>query len=97
MKQIGIIFPDDLSTNNKVLSEIKKTDPLLIYEPCDTFYQIKHHKHKLVILISALRHWKQKLESDFNNIIHVKTLRSKKLPEFFLPVFVNEKSILVQA
>ena len=79
MKQIGIIFPDDLSTNNKVLSEIKKTDPLLIYEPCDTFYQIKHHKHKLVILISALRHWKQKLESDFNNIIHIKITKDRNI------------------
>ena len=45
MKNIGIIFPDELSTNNKVLSAIKKSDPLLVYEPCDTFYQIKHHKH----------------------------------------------------
>ena len=55
MKQIGLIFPDDLSTNNKVLTAIEAADPLLLYEPCDTFYQLKHHKHKLVLLITALR------------------------------------------
>ena len=33
MKQIGIIFPDDLSTNNKVLSEIKKTDLKALERP----------------------------------------------------------------
>ena len=64
MKQIGVIFPDDLATNNKVLSTIDKADPLLLYEPCDTFYQINHHKHKLVFLISSLRHWKKVLEKD---------------------------------
>ena len=68
MKNIGIIFPDELSTNNKVLSAIKKSDPLLVYEPCDTFYQIKHHKHKLVLLISGLRHWMKELEKDFETV-----------------------------
>ena len=68
MKEIGLIFPDDLSTNNSVLSTIKSTDLLVIYEPCDTFYQINHHKHKLVLLISALRHWKKELESKFTSI-----------------------------
>ena len=79
MKQIGLIFPDDLSTNNKVLTAIDASDPLLLYEPCDTFYQLKHHKHKLVLLISALRHWKGSLERDFNNIIHVKITKDRNI------------------
>ena len=79
MKQIGLIFPDDLSTNNKVLTAIDTSDPLLLYEPCDTFYQLKHHKHKLVLLISALRHWKDSLERDFNNIIHVKITKDRNI------------------
>ena len=78
MKQIGLIFPDDLASNNKVLTSIDKTDPLLLYEPCDTFYQIGHHKHKLVLLLSALRHWKIQLEKDFRNIIHVKITKDRK-------------------
>ena len=64
MKQMGLIFPDDLSTNNEVLTSISNSDTLLLYEPCDTFYQLRHHKHKLVLLISALRHWKKDLEKD---------------------------------
>ena len=79
MKQIGLIFPDDLSTNNKVLSSIKSSDPLLLYEPCDTYYQLKHHKHKLVLQISALRHWKEKLENDFTKIIHIKITKDRNI------------------
>ena len=78
MKNIGLIFPDDLASNNKVLSTIKKNDPLLLYEPCDSFYQINHHKHKLVLQISALRHWKINLEKDFKNIIHIKISKDRK-------------------
>ncbi|MDA0671042.1 MAG: cryptochrome/photolyase family protein, partial [Proteobacteria bacterium] len=77
MKQIGVIFPDDLSVNNKVLTAINKSNPLLVYEPCDTFYQLKHHKHKLVLLISALRHWTKYLEKDFKNIIHIKITKKR--------------------
>jgi len=79
MKQIGLILPDNLSTNNKVLLSIKSSDPLLIYEPCDTFYQINHHKHKLVLLISALRHWKKELEIEFENIIHIKITKDRNI------------------
>ncbi|MBD62630.1 MAG: cryptochrome/photolyase family protein [Gammaproteobacteria bacterium] len=78
MKHIGLIFPDDLASNNKVLSIIKKDDPLLLFEPCDSFYQINHHKHKLVLQISALRHWKLNLEKDFKNIIHIKISKDRK-------------------
>ena len=78
MKQIGLIFPDDLAANNKVLSTIKKTDPLILYEPCDTFYQLSHHKYKLVMLLSALRHWKINLEKSFKNIVHVKITKERK-------------------
>ena len=77
MKQIGLIFPDDLASNNTVLSTLKKTDPLLLYEPCDTFYQLNHHKHKLVFLLSALRHWKIFLEKNYKNIVHVKITKKR--------------------
>tara|TARA_B100000287_G_C20652824_1_gene787547 strand:- start:815 stop:2314 length:1500 start_codon:yes stop_codon:yes gene_type:complete len=77
MKQIGLIFPDDLATNNQVLTKIKNTDPLLLYEPCDTFYQLSHHKHKLVMLLSALRHWKINLEKKYKNIIHIKITKDR--------------------
>ena len=77
MKNMGLIFPDELSANNKVLSAIKNTEPLLLYEPCDFFYKLKHHKHKLVLLISGLRHWKKELEKDFQNIVHIKITKDR--------------------
>ena len=79
MNQIGLIFPDDLSTNNEVLNSINNSDPLLLYEPCDTFYQLKHHKHKITLLISALRHWKKDLEKNFKNIIHIKISKDRNI------------------
>ena len=72
MKRIGIIFPDDLAVNNKTLQQLNDGDTLLIYEPCDTFYQINHHKQKIAFLISALRHWKEELQKKYSNIIHIK-------------------------
>ena len=72
MKNIGIIFPDDLAVNNKTLQHLSPEDMLLIYEPCDTFYQINHHKQKIAFLISALRHWKEELQKKYSNIIHIK-------------------------
>ena len=72
MKQLGIILPDDLAINNIALRFLDKSDALLIYEPCDTFYQINHHKQKIAFLISALRHWKEELQKKYVNIIHIK-------------------------
>ncbi|MGY8771886.1 MAG: cryptochrome/photolyase family protein, partial [Gammaproteobacteria bacterium] len=67
MKQLGIILPDDLAANNIALKFLEKSDALLIYEPCDTFYQINHHKQKIAFLISALRHWKEELQKKYAN------------------------------
>ena len=72
MKQLGIIFPDDLAANNLAIKQLKASDYLLLYEPCDTFYQINHHKQKIAFLISALRHLKKSLEKKYKNIIHIK-------------------------
>ena len=68
MKSLRIIFPDQLSKNNPVLIDIDTNDFLLFYEPIDTFYEIKHHKHKLVLLLSAFRSLVS--EQTHKNIIH---------------------------
>tara|TARA_Y100001949_G_scaffold159375_1_gene150214 strand:- start:601 stop:2100 length:1500 start_codon:yes stop_codon:yes gene_type:complete len=78
MKALGIIFPDQLSINNKVLQKIGSKDVLLLYEPVDTFYQIRHHKQKIAFLISSIRHWHQSLQKKFNNIIHIKIHKDHK-------------------
>ena len=63
MKSLVIIFPDQLSKDNKVLNHLNDNNLLLLYEPVDTFYEISHHKHKLVFQISSFRHF-------INNLKH---------------------------
>ena len=70
MKSLGIIFPDQLSLTNPVLDQMEKDDTLLFYEPLDTFYDIPHHKHKLVFLISSFRHFIKKISHE--KILHKK-------------------------
>ena len=75
MKSLRIIFPDQLSKNNPVLIDIDTNDFLLFYEPIDTFYEIKHHKHKLVLLLSAFRSLVSK--QTHKNIIHHRVSKGK--------------------
>ena len=70
MKVLRIIFADQLSLSNLVLNNLNKDDFLLFYEPLDTFYEIKHHKHKITLLISSLRKLVTKVKH--TNIIHHK-------------------------
>ena len=76
MKQLGIILPDDLAINNIALTFLDKSDVLLMFEPCDTFYHINHHKQKIAFLISSLRHWKEELQKKYTNIIHIKICKN---------------------
>ena len=77
MKCLRIVFTDQLSKNNPVLVRVPNDDIVLFYEPMDTFYEINHHKQKIVFLISSLRHFvaNQKL----TNIIHKKVNKKYKL------------------
>ena len=51
MKTLKIILPDQLSKNNPIYSDLNNDDYLLFYEPLDTFFEINHHKQKIVFLI----------------------------------------------
>ena len=77
MKSLGLIFPDQLSKNNLVYENLNKDDTLLYFEPVQTFYDIPHHKQKIIFLISSLR----KLIQSHNreNSIHKKI--SKQPPK----------------
>ena len=77
MKRLKIIFADQLSKNNPVLSDINSQDYLLFYEPLDTFYDIKQHKQKIVLLVSAIRSLVK--DQTHNNILHHKINKSHKL------------------
>ena len=84
MKSLVLVFPDQLSKRNKVLNHLKDSNLLLLYEPLDTFYEISHHKHKLVFQISSFRHYIDQL--DYKNFRHEKI--SKK-PKKFLDYLKN--------
>ena len=77
MKSLGLIFPDQLSKNNLVYKNLNKDDILLYFEPVQTFYDIPHHKQKIIFLISSFR----KLIQSHNreNSIHKKI--SKQPPK----------------
>ncbi len=77
MKSLRIIFIDQLSLNNPVFLDIKRDDSLLFYEPCDTFNEIKHHKQKIVFLVSSIRKFIQK--QNHKNIIHCKISKNKRI------------------
>ena len=65
-----LLLPDQLSKNNKVLDFLKDDNLLLLYEPHDSFYEISHHKHKLVFQISSFRHFINSI--NYKNVIHEK-------------------------
>ena len=70
MKVLRIVFADQLSLSNLALNNLNNDDFLLFYEPLDTFYEIRHHKHKITLLISSLRKLVTKVKH--TNIIHHK-------------------------
>ena len=76
MKSLVLIFPDQLSRDNKVLNHLTDNNLLLLYEPVDTFYEISHHKHKLVFQISSFRHFINNLKH--KNFIHQKISKKPK-------------------
>lgn len=55
MSSLGLVFVDQLSKNNLVYESISKEDSLLFFEPMSSFYELPHHKQKLIYLITSLR------------------------------------------
>ena len=93
MNTLGIILPDQLSFNNPVLSSIDDKDFLLLYEPMSAFYEIKSHKQKIVFLISALRHFMQKITHE--NILHKKIEKKPQSLDKYLKEIHNSNSFSV--
>ena len=76
MKTLKIILPDQLSENNPIYSDLNNDDYLMFYEPLDTFFEINHHKQKIVFLISSFR--KIINNNSHKNIIHRKITKNSK-------------------
>ena len=87
MKVLRIVFADQLSLSNLALNNLNKDDFLLFYEPLDTFYEIRHHKHKITLLISSLRKLVTKVKH--TNIIHHKITKTVSYTHLTLPTIAG--------
>jgi deoxyribodipyrimidine photolyase-related protein len=63
MKKAAWILGDQLSLNNSALRVLDKaTDMVVMTESLEHARELSHHKHKLMLCFSAMRHFKQELE-----------------------------------
>jgi len=62
MAKLGVIFGDQLNTDNSVLRALDSSaDFLLMGELADEVEYVQHHIQKIVLIFSAMRHFKQEL------------------------------------
>lgn len=77
MKTLRVILKDQLSQSISSLAQANKdTDVILMCETLDEFTHVKHHKKKIVFLISAMRHFANELKEAGFNVVYV-TLNDK--------------------
>ena len=73
MKTLRIILWDHLSHDVSSLSDLDmQTDTILMCETADDCTYVKHHKKKLVFLLSAMRHFAKELIDKGCNVIYTK-------------------------
>ena len=66
------LFPDQLSRSLSSLADINRDEDIVFFvEAHDEYTYVKHHKQKLVLLISAMRHFADELERDGIRIDYV--------------------------
>lgn len=59
------LFPDQLSRSLSSLADINRDEDIVLFvEANDEYTYVKHHKQKLVLLISAMRHFADELERE---------------------------------
>ena len=88
---VGIVFPDQLSNNNPVISSLSGEDCLIIYEPLPTFYEISHHIQKIGFMVSATRHYLDSLNIPCK-IIHEKISKNPQTIEAILQSLIKNST-----
>ena len=89
MSSLGLVFLDQLSKNNLVYKNINKDDDLLFFEPMISFYELPHHKQKLIYLITSIRKYIPTL--GHKNIIHEKICKDHPGLSIVLKKILAEK------
>lgn len=73
MKKLILILNDQLSYNISSLREyVHGRDRILFVESFSEYRKVKHHKKKIVFLLSAMRHFAKKLEMQNYDITYIK-------------------------
>ena len=73
MTTLRVILNDQLSENISSLENCKKSqDIIFMSEVKEEYTYVKHHKKKVVFLISAMRHFKEQLLRKGYNIVYTK-------------------------
>lgn len=72
MHKICVVFWDQLSHDLSSLKVIdKKNDTVLMFEVKEQCTYVKHHKKKLVFLLSAMRHFADELKNQGYNLVYI--------------------------
>jgi len=61
VKKLAVILGDQLSLNISSLEKISKDDHVLMMEVMSEASYVKHHKHKIILIFSAMRHYAKNL------------------------------------
>ncbi len=73
MKTLRFLYPDQLSYDISSLKDLNpENDTILLCETFDWFTNVKHHKKKIVFILSAMRHFAQTLNKKKWPLIYVK-------------------------
>ena len=71
MAKLIVILADQLSPALPSLREAKGDDVILLAEVKQEASYVKHHKHKIILLFSAMRHFAEVLRQQDRNVIYV--------------------------
>lgn len=73
MSVLRVILSSQLNFNISSLADVdKQNDIVLMCEPDIQMFHVKHHKKKIVFLLSAMRHFAAELKSKKFNVIYIK-------------------------
>lgn len=62
-KKLTLILGDQLSLNNQALANTRANDIILMAEVASEAGYVPHHKHKIALIFSAMRHFSEHLRS----------------------------------
>jgi deoxyribodipyrimidine photolyase-related protein len=72
VKNLAVILGDQLSLEISSLRKIYKEDHILMMEVMNEASYVPHHKHKIILIFAAMRHFAKKLQDLGYNVTYTK-------------------------